>query len=85
MQMASKKDIQQVWEKGKSVKGKDPDVWRKDPEGNRIRRGSYGTQGEYGWEIDHKNPKAKGGSDHQRNLQPLHWRENREKGDKIKK
>jgi len=35
------------------------------------------------WEIDHKNPKDKGGSDQLRNLQPLYWEENREKGAKT--
>ena len=76
--MASKELIQQVWEKGETVRGDDPDIWRKDAEGNLIRRGSYGTQGEYGWEIYHKIPKAKGGSDDLRNLQPLHTEVNRE-------
>ena len=83
--MASKKDIEQVWEKGKPIKGNNPDVWRKDAEGNKIKHGSYGTTGEYGWEIDHKYPVSKGGSDQQKNLQPLHWQENREKSDNIKK
>ena len=82
--MASKKTVEVVWEKGKQILGKDPDVWRKDSAGNRIRHGSYGTVGKYGWEIDHKNPKAKGGTDNPRNLQPLHWEENREKGDRAK-
>ncbi len=82
--MVSRKKIDEVWEKGKTVKGRNPDAWRKDQEGNLIRKGSYGTQGDYGWEIDHKNPKSKGGSDDPRNLQPLHWEENREKGDKRK-
>jgi len=81
--MASKKQIQEVWEKAKPIRGKDPDVWRKDIYGDKIRFGSYGTQGEYGWEIDHKNSKDKGGSDQIRNLQPLHWEENREKGAKT--
>lgn len=83
--MATKKLIEQVWEKGKTIQGRDPDVWRRDAEGNKIRHGSHGTQGEYGWEIDHKNPVAKGGSDDLRNLQPLQWEENREKSDKVKK
>jgi len=81
--MPSKKLIEEVWEKGKEIRGRDPDVWRKDKYDNKIRFGSYGTEGEYGWEIDHKNPKDKGGSDQLRNLQPLHWEENREKGAKT--
>ena len=78
----SDKTEQQVWEKAKAIKGLDSDVWRRDSYGNKIRRGSYGTQGEYGWEIDHKHPKSKGGSDGLSNLQPLHWEKNREKADK---
>jgi len=81
--MPSKKTIEDTWEKGIPIRGRDPDVWRKDEEGNRIRHGSYGTQGEYGWEIDHRNPVAKGGTDNPRNLRPLHWEENREKSDKT--
>ena len=80
--MATKKQIQDTWEEAKSIRSKDNDVWRKDKYGNKIRFGSYGTQGEYGWEIDHKNPKSKGGGDTDKNLQPLHWEENRKKSDK---
>lgn len=57
---ASKELIERVWEKADEIRGRDPDVWRKDSEGNYIRHGSYGTVGEYGWEIDHKNPVSKG-------------------------
>lgn len=80
--MASKKVIDQVWNKGKSTRGKNPEVWRRDSEGNKIRYASYGTEGKYAWEIDHINPKAKGGSDNLRNLQPLSPNANRKKSDK---
>lgn len=73
--------IKKVWEKAKPIRGKNPDVWRKDLKDNKIRFGSYGTQEKYGWEIDHKKPKSKAGSEHRKNLQPLHWEENREKCD----
>jgi 5-methylcytosine-specific restriction endonuclease McrA len=81
--MPSQKLINQVWEKGKEIRGKDPETWRRDAEGNKIRKPSYGTKGEFGWEIDHKKPVEKGGTDDPRNLQPLHWKENREKSDKY--
>lgn len=81
--MTSQKKIDQVWDKAKTIKGKNPDAWRKDKLGKKIRKGSYGTQGKYGWEFDHKNPKSKGGSNKQQNIQPLHWKENRKKSDKY--
>ncbi len=79
--MPSNKVIEDNWEKAAVVRGRNPDAWRRDEEGNIIRWGSYGTVGEYGWEIDHRNPVAKGGTDSPRNLRALHWQENREKGD----
>jgi len=79
--MPSNRVIEDNWEKAVTIRGRNPDVWRRDEEGNTIRWGSYGTMGEYGWEIDHRNPVAKGGTDSPRNLRALHWQENREKGD----
>ena len=79
----SKTTIRKIWEKAKPTRGKNPDVWRKDEEGNVIRFGSYGAKGKYGWEIDHKKLKAKDGSGHLKNLRPLHWKENRKKRDKY--
>jgi 5-methylcytosine-specific restriction endonuclease McrA len=81
--MATKKEIQDAWEEARTIRGKDPKVWRKDKYGNKIRRGSYGTVGDYGWELDHKFPKSKGGSNKDKNMQPLHWEENRKKSDKL--
>ena len=81
--MPSKKTINNTWEKASPIKGQNPDVYRKDAYGNKIRKASYGTQGEFGWELDHKKPVSKGGSDNARNIQPLHWEENRQKSDKY--
>ena len=81
--MTSKKKIDKAWGKAKPIRGRNPDSWRKDKFGNKIRHGSYGTEGDYGWELDHKNPKSKGGSDKPKNIQPLHWEENRKKSDKY--
>jgi 5-methylcytosine-specific restriction endonuclease McrA len=81
--MATQKQINHAWDKATPIRGQNPDVYRKDSYGNKIRKPSYGTQGEYGWEVDHKNPISNGGSDNPKNLQALHWQENREKGDKY--
>ena len=73
------KIIRKVWEKGKSVRGKDPDLYRRDAAGNIIYGPSYGKDSDRGWEIDHKKPTSKGGNDNLRNLQPLQSGENKEK------
>jgi len=80
--MTNKKIIDS-WLEAKPMRGRDPDVWRKDRCDNKIRFGSYGTQGEYGWQIDHEKPKSKGGSSKDGNLQPLYWKENLKKSDKY--
>lgn len=79
--MATKKEIEMAWNKAEIIKGKNPDVYRKDSCGNEIYKSSYGKPTKMGWEIDHIHPKAKGGTDLPRNIQALQWEENRKKSD----
>lgn len=71
-----------VWEKARPISGKPEQAIRRDRCGSEIHWHLYGnTDSQYGWEIDHIKPVAKGGSDAIDNLQPLQWATNREKGD----
>ncbi len=81
MKYQEKKD--QVWEKGKKVRGKDPDLYRRDKLGNEMYKPSYGKTSEKGWNIDHSKPQSKGGTDHLNNLQPMNSKANSSKNDKY--
>ena len=76
-------DAEWVWNKAGKVRGKDPNLYRRDVFGNVIYKPSYGKDSDMGWEVDHKKPLAKGGTDHRRNLQALQTKANKEKGDKY--
>jgi hypothetical protein len=73
--------VNSVWLKARSVEGQDPAEYRKDACNAWIRRGDYGRETQYGWEVDHVRPVAEGGADDLSNLQPLHWQNNRHKAD----
>ena len=75
----SDEKIEAVWNKAKKIPNNDK--WRKDACGAWIHRDSYGKTSKGGWEIDHIFPESKGGSHDLANLQPLHWENNRSKGD----
>lgn len=68
-----------VWDKAK----KDPEylLFRRDRCGALIQREKFGKFERWGWEIDHIQPVANGGTDRLINLQPLQWENNRHKGD----
>ena len=79
----SKDDIEWAWNKAGKVRGKNPDLYRRDELGNEIYKPSYGKNGDKSWEIDHRRPVSKGGSDHRRNLRALQSSANKEKSDKY--
>ena len=65
--MATQKQIEAAWGKASSIRGKNPNQYRRDAKGNEIYKAAYGTQGAKGWEVDHKNPRSKGGTNSPRN------------------
>lgn len=73
--------INAVWLKGRLAPAQDPNVVRADACGALIERVLHGQITPRGWEIDHINPVANGGTDDLANLQPLQWQNNRQKGD----
>jgi 5-methylcytosine-specific restriction endonuclease McrA len=78
--MSNAKHKDHCWSKASPIRGKNPDTHRRDAFGNDIYYHSYGKNTPMGWHVDHKKAKAKGGSDHRRNLQALQARANMSKG-----
>ena len=77
----SEEIIMKVWNKGHIVNGFNEKKYRTDHAGAWMSFDQYGKTNDFGWEIDHRNPIANGGSDQLGNLHPLQWENNRTKGD----
>lgn len=75
--------LDQIWDKGQTIRGKNPDLYRKDIFGNEMYKHSYGKNSEMGWNVDHSKPQSKGGTNHLNNLQPMNSRANSSKNDKY--
>ena len=72
-----------VWNKGSIIRGENPDVYRKDYLGYKIRYASHGALTDLGWEIDHIIPLSRRGPDTLANKQPLQWAANRRKAARV--
>ncbi|MGB4655469.1 MAG: HNH endonuclease signature motif containing protein [Bacteroidales bacterium] len=79
------KRLDQIWEKGSTIRGKNPDLYRKDKYGNTMYRRSYGKTSKMGWNVDHSKPISLGGTDHLNNLQPMNSKVNSSKGKQYPK
>lgn len=75
--------IEAVWQR--VVGGLGDSRYKKDTCGATIDWEEYGKPTELGWEIDHIIPVSSGGGDNLKNLQALHWENNRSKGDDYPK
>lgn len=72
--------LTKIWDKGTTVKGKNPNLYRKDCYGNLMYKSSYGLFSKMGWNVDHSKAVANGGTDHLNNLNPMNSRANSAKG-----
>ena len=71
--------IDETWNKGVEVPG--TYELKKDQWGAMMARSEYARDTKYWWDVDHAKPVSKGGTDDLANLQPLHWENNKSKGD----
>jgi len=69
----SEEQVQEVWNKGKTVEKFDPGKWRKDACAAWICRTEFGNSlSLFGWDVGHITSVETGGSGNISNLRPLH-------------
>lgn len=73
-----------VWQKGEPYGTHPTNVWRKDKCGLLMKYSEHDNRNsDVGWEVDHIDPISNGGPDYISNLQPLNWKNNADKGNKL--
>lgn len=83
MNIYSNETLLAVWLKAEEVNGYDSRIWRKDLAGAWIRYDHFGMKDTFGWQIDHRLPRSRGGTDNIRNFFPLQRENNLEKSDEY--
>ena len=61
MSKFSSKRLDQIWEKGGTIRRKDFNLYRSDICGNTLYYHSYRKDTQMGWSVDHSKPVSKGG------------------------
>lgn len=74
--------VQSVWDRADHRTGRNPDTGRRDAAGYSISRHTTGGRGRR-WDVDHRNPVARGGNNNHSNLQALGRTRNRRRGDQT--
>ncbi|KAL9243244.1 hypothetical protein vseg_017156 [Gypsophila vaccaria] len=74
---------QQCWDKAETIKGRDPNRWRRDYLGNTVFRKLVGCPGCLCHDYDHIVPYSKGGKSTLENCQVLQATVNRSKGNRT--
>ena len=81
--MVTRRQRENAWKRARTIRGKNPNQYRKDRFGNEIYKAAYGKRGKKSWEVDHSKPKSKGGTNSPRNLQAMQTSANRSKGNRY--
>ena len=78
--MSKREKAMKIWQEKYGDKTRVTDAY-----GTQIDKAAYGdVNSEFGWDLDHITPKAGGGGGQRSNLQPLHWKNNRAKGNRTR-